>query len=767
MLQVNKPTSEINRAFAEADGSPSQTLTSYLDIIRRQFPTMVAIVSACVILAVLYLFTASPKFTSTASMVIDTRKVQLFQQQSILGDIGVDSATVETQVEILKSENISLAVIRDLHLIEDPEFTGAGGSLLGSVLGIASGLLSEGRTSTEFEQTRKALGVFEKNRTIKRLGLTYVMEIGFTSKDPNKAARIANAIADAYIVDQLEAKYQATRRASVWLQDRIKELRTQASAAQKAVVDFKTANNIVDTGGRLINEQQLAEVNSQLIMAHAATAEAKARLDRMNDIQKQDVPDANVADALKNDTIVKLRAQYVDMASKESIWSAKYGRDHLAAVNLRSQMAEIKKNIQDELKRIQESYKSDYDIAVTREESIKSSLANAVSESQLTNQAQIQLRELESNAQSYQAMYDNFLQRYMESVQQQSFPITEARVISVATTPLVKSSPKSLVVLVVSLLGGLMLAFAAAMAREFTDKVFRTTGQVENVLGANCIAILPALSAASSEAKSGNRVIANEVKRSSLFRRLATRGDGKNPQPDLLRYVVDNPLSRFSEAVRSVKVAVDLNAIVRENRVLATTSTLPNEGKSTLSTNLAQLMAHGGARVILVDADLRNPSLSRALVPDAKIGLVDVVAQKSRLEDVLVVDPETKLSILPAGTTSKLLHTNEILASDAMHALVTQLRSQFDYVVLDMPPMAPVVDVRVTSSFVDSYIFVVEWGTTKIDVVRHNLRGAPEIQDKLLGVVLNKADTKALARYESYHGRYYYQKYYARYGYVE
>ncbi len=393
MLQVNKPTSEINRDFAEADGSPSQTLTSYLDIVRRQFPTIIAIVSACVILALLYLFTAAPQFTSTASMVIDTRKVQLFQQQSVLGDIAVDSATVETQVEILKSENISLAVIRDLHLIDDPEFTGSGGGPLGSVIDFVSNLFSSGQPPSEFEQTRKALERFEKNRTIKRLGLTYVMEIGFTSKDPAKAAKIANAIADAYIVDSLEAKYQATRRASVWLQDRIKELRTQASAAQKAVVDFKTANNIVDTGGRLMNEQQLAEVNSQLIMAHAATAEAKARLDRMNDIQKQEVPDANVADALKNDTIVKLRGQYVDMASKESIWSAKYGSDHLAAVNLRRQMAEIKKNIQDELKRIQESYKSDYDIAVTREEAIKSSLANVVSESQLTNQAQVQLRE--------------------------------------------------------------------------------------------------------------------------------------------------------------------------------------------------------------------------------------------------------------------------------------------------------------------------------------------------------------------------------------
>ncbi|MCK1663451.1 polysaccharide biosynthesis tyrosine autokinase [Bradyrhizobium sp. 151] len=755
MLQVNKPSSEINRGYSEVDSSPAQTLTSYVDIIRRQFPTIVAIVSACVILAVLYLFTAAPQFSSTASMVIDTRKVQLFQQQSVLGDVAVDSATVETQVEILKSENISLAVIRDLHLIDDPEFTGSGGGVLGSILGFVGSLFSDGHAASEFELTRKALERFEKDRTIKRLGLTYVMEIGYTSKDPVKSAKIANAIADAYIVDQLEAKYQATRRASVWLQDRIKELRTQASAAQKAVVDFKTSNNIVDAGGRLMNEQQLAEVNSQLIMAHAATAEAKARLDRMNDIQKQEIPDANVADALKNDTIVKLRGQYVDMASKESIWSMKYGSDHLAAVNLRRQMAEIKKNILDELKRIQESYKSDYDIAVTREESIKGSLANVVSESQLTNQAQVQLRELDSNAQSYQAMYDNFLQRYMESVQQQSFPITEARVISAATTPLKKSYPKSLIVLAASLLGGLMLAFGAAMLRELADKVFRTTGQVEDVLGANCIAILPALGAAATGPGLGEKLLGSK---------LAGKG---NPQPDLLRYVVDNPLSRFAEAVRSIKVAIDLNSIVRENRVLATTSTLPNEGKSTLSTNLAQLMAHGGARVILVDADLRNPSLSRALVPGAKIGLVDVVAQKAGLEDALVVDPETKLSILPAGTTSKLLHTNEILASKAMHALVTQLRSKFDYVVLDMPPMAPVVDVRVTSSFVDSYVFVVEWGRTNIDVVRHNLRGSPEIQDKLLGVVLNKADTKALARYESYHGRYYYQKYYARYGYVE
>ncbi|MCA1379289.1 polysaccharide biosynthesis tyrosine autokinase [Bradyrhizobium sp. BRP23] len=751
MLQVNKRTSEINRQFGDGEGSAQNTLNFYIDILRRQFPSMFAIVVACLLVALLYLFTAVPQFTSTASMVIDTRKVQLFQQPSMMGDASVDSGMVETQVEILKSENISLAVIRDLHLIDDPEFTGSGSGLIGAIAGALSALFSTEQSPTEFEQTRKALERFQKKRTIRRIGLTYVMEIGFTSLDPGKAARISNAIADTYIVDQLEAKYQASRRASVWLQDRIKELRTQASAAQKAVVDFKTTNNIVDTGGRLMNEQQLAEVNSQLILARASTAEAKARLDRMNDIIKQEIPDASVADALKNDTIVKLRGQYVDMASKESIWSAKYGSDHLAAANLRRQMAEIKKNIQDELRRIQESYKSDYDIAVTREDSIKASLNNVVSESQLTNRAQVQLRELESNAQTYQAMYDNFLQRYMESVQQQSFPITEARVISAASTPLVKSYPKTLVILAIALFAGTVLSFGVALARETMDNVFRTTEQVDQIIGANCLAIVPLIARTHSAT-----LLGDHSKR--------TEGGTKS---DLLRYVVDKPLSRFAEAVRSLKVAFDLSSAGRQNRVIAITSTLPNEGKSTLSINLAQLMAQGGARVILIDFDLRNPSLSRALLMDNRDGLVQASAQVAELDDLINVDASTGLSFLPAGLTSNLPHTNEILASQAMGDLVDRLRSKYDYVVIDMPPLAPVVDVRVTSSYVDSYLFVVEWGQTKVDVVQHKLRSLPEIQEKLLGVVLNKADIRLLARYQSYHGRNYYQKYYARYGYVE
>jgi succinoglycan biosynthesis transport protein ExoP len=757
MLEVNKQSIVPDRDVDSEFSSPAEALTTYVNIVRRQFPIILLIIACTTALGFVYLFTATPKFTATARMVIDTHKFQLFQQQgSSLGDIAIDPAMTETQVEILKSENISLAVIKDLHLTDDPEFVGAGGGLVGTVFGLISGIFSSNEPKSDFVLTRQALGNFESQRDIKRVGLTYVMDIDFTSVDAEKAARIANAIADAYITDQLEAKYQSTRRASVWLQDRIKELRTQATAAQRAVVAFKEKNNIVDTGGRLMSEQQLAEVNSQMILARASTAEAKARLDRINDIMKQDIPDASVTDALQNQTIIKLRGQYVDFAAKEADWAAKYGQNHLAVVNLRNQMAEIRRNIKDELSHIQQAYKSDYDIAQTREESIKNSLANVVSETQLTNQAQVQLRELDSNAQTYQAMYDNFLQAYMQATQQQSFPITESRVISAASRPLQKSKPKTLIVLGVTIAGGLMLSLGIAMFREILDKVFRTSTQVENILRTNCLAILPIVKSAATKAVPPD----DRMRSESARQRIIIRND------KLFWYVVDQPFSRFTEAIRSIKVAIDVNGALKENKVIAVTSSLPNEGKTTVAANLAQLIAHAGSRALLVDLDLRNPSLTRGLSPESR-GLIDVIAGKATLNDVTWVDRSTNLSFLPSGATPKILHTNEIVSSAIMKKLFESLRAAYDYVIVDLPPLAPVVDTRATTNIVDSYVYVVEWGGTKIDVVEHSLSGAAGVYERLLGVVLNKADTNILGRYEGYNGNYYYNKYYSRYGYTE
>ena len=333
--------------------------------------------------------------------------------------------------------------------------------------------------------------------TVRRVGLTYVIVISFRSFSPDRAAEIANAIANAYIDDQLEAKYQAARRAGTWLQARLNELREQASAAERAVVAFKNKNDIVDAGGRSMNEQQLAEFNSELVLARSRTADARAKFDRVQTVLMSNSPEATVAatvtDTLKNDVITKLRSQYLELSAREADWAARYGVNHLAVVNLRNQMREIQNSIRNELQRIAETYKSDVEIAQQREESVQKQLDQAVSQSQVASQAQVALRELESNAQTYRALYDNFLQRYMEFVQQQSFPITDARVISAATRPLFKSHPESTLVLGLAAIVGLAFGIAAGAWRDLADRVFRTAKQIESLLQTDCIALIPAV----------------------------------------------------------------------------------------------------------------------------------------------------------------------------------------------------------------------------------------------------------------------------------
>ena len=743
MLQIDKSRSLAvsHRAASPEYASSAEVLKSSIGFIRRQYPVILFFLLLAVGVAIVYLFIAPPRYTAQAKLMIDTRRVQLFQQQSVLGDIAVDSAAVDSQVEALKSENVALPVIKDMHLTEDPEFVGRG--LAATVIGFISGLLASSQPSqprSEFELMRSALGAFQNNLTVKRVGVTYVIDIKYQSLNPERAAQVANAVAEAYIIDQLEAKYRTTRRAATWLQDRLQELRGQASTAERAVLDFKEKNNIVDTGGRLLNEQQLAELNSSIVQARAQTAEAKARLDRTQQIiSKNDLDavsvDSTVTDTLHNDVINKLRQTYLDYRRKELEWLVKFGANHLAVVNMRNQMREIRRSILDELGRINETYKSDYEIAKAREASVEKSLASIVTQSQTTNQSQVALKELESSSQTYRALYDSFLQRYMDTVQQQSFPITEARLITEASRPLGKSSPKSLLILAVAIAGGTILGIGAAILRDISDRVFRTRRQVEIDLHTDCLAVLPFI-------KGGAR------------------------DESILRHIADYPFSRYAESIRSIKVAVDIAAVTKPNKVIGITSSRPDEGKSTIAAALAEQMAHAGSRVILIDGDLRNGSLTRLLAPSASLGLIDIIAGKASFEEVLWSNESTNMTFLPAVVKIRVAHTSEMLASAATRKLFDRLRDSYDYVVVDLPPLAPVVDVRVTTKLIDSYLFVIEWGHTRIDVVEHSLSSAREIYDNLIGVVLNKADFSLLGRYDGARGEYY-NRYDGHHGYVE
>ena len=379
-----QPPQDIDR-IADLIPSPADTFKSISDFVRRQYPIIGFVLAIAIALGFVYVMTTPPSFTATTTMMIDAKRVQLFQQNSLISDLPVDAATVGSQVEVMKSETIAQAVIDKLHLVNDPEFVGPGGGLVGTLLNLVTSLFSSGETAnidSDFALKRAAVGRFEKKLTIRRVGLTYVINISFQSLNPARAAEVANAVANAYIDDQLEAKFDAARRAGSWLQARLSELRDQASTAERAVVAFKNKNEMVDTGGRTINEQQLAELNSELVLARSKTAEAKARMDRVQAVLASNSPDAavvaTVADTLKNEVITKLRSKYLELAQREADWTPRYGANHLAVVNVRNQMHEIQNSIRDELQRIAEGYKSDLKISAQHEESVQKQLAQAV-----------------------------------------------------------------------------------------------------------------------------------------------------------------------------------------------------------------------------------------------------------------------------------------------------------------------------------------------------------------------------------------------------
>jgi succinoglycan biosynthesis transport protein ExoP len=749
----------------DASGSMSALIDQVTGLARRQYRVFLIAPAVALAIGVLYLLVTPAQYTATTTLLIDSTTLRVLQNQlQPQGDIPLDTLQVGSQVEILASRKLGLAVVKDLHLADDPEFSGT--SSWNPFASPAAGSADE--------REQRALDEFLAHRSIARADKTYALNISYSAKSAATAAKVANAIAEAYIDDQLGAKYQTVTRAGAWLQDRINELKSKAAAADRAVLDFKEKNNIVDLGGasasstagastfsRLIGEQQLYELNSQLATARGATSEAKARLDRIEQVQKLDVSEGAVADTLKNDVITRLRNQYIDLSAREANISNRYGADHSAAANLRDQMEEIRRNIRSELGRIAGSYRSDYEIARTRQESMERSLAALVSEGQLTNRDRLGLAELESSAKVYHTLFDNFLQRYMEAIQQQSFPITDARIISPAVAPTRKSRPVTSLVLAISLSLGLMAGIGIAALREAVDGVFRTARQVEQELGARCLSVIPLASASAAPVlpRSGAIMAAETGDLAALPPPQATTDHvALEPAParqpryafsdSLKRRAVDDPISVFTEAFRAIKVSAWLQANVRETKVIGITSTLPSEGKSTVAANLAALMADAGRRVVLIDADLRNPTLARSLTPRPQAGWLEVMNGKLDLAEATGLEPTTGLALLPLLLTEAPVHSDEVLASQGFRDLLERLRQSYDYILVDLPPLAPVVDVRAIVPAIDSFVFVVEWGATSIKTVRRHLLAETELHDRLLGIVLNKANLKLLERFE-------------------
>ncbi|MCA1515891.1 succinoglycan biosynthesis transport protein ExoP [Bradyrhizobium yuanmingense] len=704
------------------------------DVLRRQWPIIAVCTGASLALVIVYLAMAQPMYTANARIMMDTRQTQVLDKDSNASSALIDTGYVDSQVEIINSDDLILSVVRRLKLTEDPEFNGSKPGLLSIIIGKLTSLFGSGEPASQERIEHAVVQQIQKNLRTERVLTTYVLSLSYKARSPDKAAKIANAIANAYLVGALEAKYQSTKRATEWLQQRSLELSEQASASDRAVQTFKAENNIVGTSRGLMSEQQLSDLNTQLVQARAATAEAKARLDRIDTISDQDVAQSTVTDALNNSVITRLRAQYLDLQAQYADWSRRYGKSHLAAVNLANKMEELRKNIADELRRIADAYRSDYEIAKSREASLEKNVKELVAQAGNKGQAEVKLRDLESAADTYRNLYNNFLEKLQSATQNQSFPLSEARLISTATKPDRKSSPRTVLALVGGLVGGLCLGFGAAFARELLSDVLRTPGEVEDELGVKCLGVLPDISP--------------PTKAGALLSTSAKTGP-----PDLSRYVVDHPFSRFAETLRNIKVSIDVARLTREIKVIGIVSSLPKEGKTTVAANFAQLIALTGHRTVLIDGDLHTRSLTRELAPNAKTGLVEALNDPANLGYHVQRSKETGLDFLPSVVASRMVNSADVIGSKAMAELLKVLREHYEYIVIDLAPVMPVADSKAVSFLIDAMVYVIEWGQTTRTALQESVSGSEVLQKKLIGAVLNRANPKMLKRIEAYKGK--------------
>ncbi|MFB2553203.1 polysaccharide biosynthesis tyrosine autokinase [Ensifer soli] len=731
---------------AAAGGAPVD-LDRLLSAARRQWRVAAAGPLVGLFLGILYLLTAVPLYTARTSLLIDRENRAVADRLSALGGAVDDEATVLSQVELLRSETICLAVVDRLGLADDPAFAtpdGALAAIAAASLRAASALLSGDAGPRSPQDRRQAAATrLSDDMAVSRVGRSYVLEIGYTSSSPALSGRIARAIAEAYLADKLSSKYEATRRAGDWLQQRIGALRQRSLETDLAVQRFRTTHGLVASGGTLVTDQQLTELNSALIVAQADTARAEANLTRIRDIVGRGETDAIVTDVLDSAISNTLREKYLDASKREAEIAGRLGPDHAQAARLRGEMREYRRLMSEELGRIAESYRSDLDVARTRALSLKESVAEASGISASANETQVQLRELEREAETYRNLYQTFLQRYQEAVHEQSFPVTEARIISRASDPERASHPRKPLVLALSLLLGAGAGAGFGAFREMRDRAFRTGEQVRALLGQECLGILPRIRDGEEATGAGN----GHPRALRKARAIAN-------------HVVDHPLSAFAETLRSARLAADLGLPGRPSRVIGVVSVLPGEGKTTVAINFAELLASEGAKAVLVDADLRNPGATRAMARHAQAGLLEALRDGRPVRDLLMVNRHTKLAFLPAVIATPEPHSAELLASAAMAGLLAAAARTFDYVVLDLPPLLPVVDARAIAARIDGFILVVEWGRTARKAVHDTLAAEPRIADKCLGVVLNKVDGRRMALYRDYGAPEYHQHLY-------
>jgi succinoglycan biosynthesis transport protein ExoP len=677
-------------------------------------------------------------YTASTTLMLDTRKTQVVDFESVVSGLNVDEAVVQSEVAILKSRKLAYRVVEALELRKDPEFNpqiaerlrrgeDSGPTAVGRLLeriGIADA--SSKPEDPEYPTTKVVTNVLNRFK-VQNDGKSYAISLFFTSLDPEKAAKIVNTWADQYLVDQLEVKFEATERANEWLSKRLAEMKEKVTIADNAVVAAREKYNIVETEeGQTLTTRQLTEINTQLVLAQTERAQAEARLRRARELARSNTSLDAVGEVIASPLIQKLREQEAEVLRREAELGTRYGERHPAMINIRAEVRDIDLKIREEVNRIISSLENEVEVARVRENTLRQKLNEIEGQQTFVNRAQIQISQLEREASANRMLYESFLNRFKQIYEQDDMQQSDARIIARADVPERPSKPLRALILGAAMFASLLMGMFIVFLMEMLHNTFRTSMDVEKFTGLKSLAMVPKL----------------------------PRNDSKN----LVGYIRSNLTSAYCESVRSVLTALQFTGSGgKPVQTIVITSSCPGEGKSFFSLSLANIAAMGGKKVLMIDCDFRRPVIAGMLRVQAEQGLSDYLTGQARIEDVIYHDKSTGVDYCFAVHRSQV--PQSLLATPEMDTFLRIAREQYDYIIIDTPPVVAVSDVIVLSPHADHVLYAVRYEKTPRRLVRTALRSFQHSIKTPTSMVMTQVDISRHATYGYGDEGYYYGKY--------
>lgn len=704
------------------DAAEELNLLDYWLLIRKHLKQIIGLAVVVTLLAALVAFQMTPIYRSTALLLIENSKskaLSLSDLYDIQGSAGQES--FNSQVQILKSRPIAELVINKLELIKDPTFNPPKES--GWFASEPEGSPEE-IAAKEFES---ALNRFSGSLTIEPILKSQIVKVSFDSPDKALAAKVANAVAEAYIENDLEARSQMTQRANVWLTQRMDGLRQKLEVSEKNLQAYREKENIIDSKGVALSgtAKQLEEISTNLITMRQRLAEAEGIYVQVKDQRGQPIEVLeSIPAVLKSTSVQQMKEAESSAQRKLNELQSRYTSAHPKVIAAESELKSARETLKREIEAVISGITKEYDLAKTNVYATTRALEQIKADIQNLTRKEFQLSVLQREAESNKQLYDLFVNRAKETDVASNLQSTAGRIVDPAIVSVAPLKPKKKMIVGIAFILGLLAGIAIVFVLDYLDNTLHSVPDVERRLGVDVLGTVQVLDEAALAGKPAARAF------------------------------LSDPNSLFSESIRSVRTSVLLSAIDEHHRVVMVTSTVPSEGKTTIAINLAFALGQM-KKVLLVDGDMRRPSLAKSLGGlDGMRGLVDYLAEDATLEECIRPTDSPNVFVLTAG--KNLSSPLELLSSQRFGETIAKVKDMFDMVIIDCPPLKPVSDSLVISRYANAVLYVVKADSTPHQLASAAIRRLHDIEAPLLGVILNQLDNKRTDRYGHYSYQYEY-----------